>query len=254
MLKFFCYNFTDEKTTQEIIDNISKMIEQTKQYEREEEIMLFVFVPTLSLESVLNTFERKYVKISAQTYSINEEKPIIGEQTLSKLKSIHTDMVITGLADSRFSGKETNEECRDKLGKALNEGFKTMLCIGETEEMAENGTSDDVLRQQIMVGCSKIPYEAHYRVGIIYRPLWAFGKDAKPSDKQYMLEKISFIRKTALEALPDFPIELPLFYGGILSPIEAKELIDKEIIDGIFVDSINMSADEFISLIHSCCK
>ena len=69
MLKFYCYNFTEERSTPQIIDDIKMMCEKTKRLEREEDIMLFVFVPTLSLEAVCAAIpDRKLVKISSQIY------------------------------------------------------------------------------------------------------------------------------------------------------------------------------------------
>ena len=62
-----------------------------------------------------------------------------------------------------------------------------------------------------------------------------------------MLESI----KTAVrEALPGFPIEMPLFYGGMLSAEKLTEYFDKGIIDGVFWDSKNISAADFAGLIN----
>ena len=62
-----------------------------------------------------------------------------------------------------------------------------------------------------------------------------------------MLENI----KTAVkETLPDFPIEMPLFYGGMLSAEKLEEYFDAGIIDGVFWDSKNISADELAELIN----
>ena len=79
MLKFYCYNFTPEKTTPQIIADIKTLCEQTAQFEREEDIMLFVFVPAVSLEAVCAAFpDRKLVKISSQSFSV---KPVTDELT-----------------------------------------------------------------------------------------------------------------------------------------------------------------------------
>ena len=68
MLKFYCYNFTQEKSTAQIIDDINLICDRTKHLEREEDIMFFAFVPALSLEAVCAAIpERKLVKISSQS-------------------------------------------------------------------------------------------------------------------------------------------------------------------------------------------
>lgn len=248
MLKFYCYNFTQEKTTGQIIGDIKLICERTKQFEREEDIMLFVFVPAASLEAVCAAIpERKLVKISSQSFSV---KPVSNELTPEMLKKIGADMAITGLADRRYYLNETDEMTRDNLETILNMGFKSMLCVGETREAAETGTAAKVIERQIKTGYSKIPYEAHYRIGTIYRPLWDFDGSCS-ADERYTLSMFKTIRLAVRETLPGFPIEMPLFYGGMLSTDKLAEYFDKEIIDGVFWDSKNITADEFAGVINT---
>ena len=247
MLKFYCYNFTEERSTPQIIDDIKMMCEKTKHLEREEDIMLFVFVPTLSLEAVCAAIpDRKLVKISSQSFSV---KPVTNELSPAKLKSIGADMAITGLADRRCFMGETDEATRDNLEVILNMGFKSMLCVGETREAAENGTAAKVITRQIKTGYSKIPYEAHYRIGTIYRPLWEFDQ-SYIADESYTLDMFKTIKQAVKEALPGFPIEMPLFYGGMLTAEKLAEYFDKELIDGVFWDSKAISADAFAEIIN----
>lgn len=248
MLKFYCYNFTDEKTTAEIIADIRAICDGTAQFEREEDIMLFVYVPDASLEAVCAAIpERKLVKISCQSFS---SKPVTNLLTPEKLRAVGADMAITGLADRRYLLGETDEMTRDNLEVILNLGFKAMLCVGETREMAENGTAAEVLARQIKTGYAKIPYEAHYRIGTIYRPLWEFDGSYEAGE-DYTLAMLDCIKTAVRETLPGFPIEMPLFYGGRLSTQKLKEYFDREIIDGVFWDSRNITPQELINVIQT---
>ena len=247
MLKFYCYNFTQEKSTAQIIDDINLICDRTKHLEREEDIMFFAFVPALSLEAVCAAIpERKLVKISSQSFCLT---PVSNELTPEKLKEIGADMAITGLADRRYALGETDEMICDRLETILNMGFKSMLCVGENREMAENHTAPEVIARQIKTGYKKIPYEAHYRIGTIYRPLWEFD-GSRSADEKYTLSMFENIKTAVREALPGFPIEMPLFYGGMLSAEKLTEYFDKGIIDGVFWDSKNISAADFAGLIN----
>lgn len=248
MLKFYCYNFTQEKSTAQIIDDINLICDRTKHLEREEDIMFFAFVPALSLEAVCAAIpERKLVKISSQSFCLT---PVSNELTPEKLKEIGADMAITGLADRRYALGETDEMICDRLETILNMGFKSMLCVGENREMAENRTAPEVIARQIKAGYKKIPYEAHYRIGTIYRPLWEFD-GSWSADEKYTLSMFENIKTAVREALPGFPIEMPLFYSGMLSAEKLTEYFDKGIIDGVFWDSKNISAADFAGLINN---
>ena len=248
MLKFYCYNFTADKTTSQIIADIHALCERTARFEREEEIMLFVFVPAVSLETVCAAFpDRKLVKISSQSFSA---KPATDALTPEKLKAIGADMAIAGLADRRYLLGEADDDIRDNLEVILNLGFKSMLCVGETAEAAQDGTAAAVVSSQIETGYSKIPYEAHYRIGTVYRPLWDFDGSFSP-DESYTLDMIQTIKAAVKETLPGFPIEMPLFFGGMLSTEKLKEYFDNGVIDGVFWDSRAISAEDFADTINA---
>ena len=159
-------------------------------------------------------------------------------------------MAITGLADRRYFLGKTDEMTRDNLETILNLGFKSMLCVGETREMAENGTAAEKIARQIKTGYSRIPYEAHYRIGTIYRPLWDFT-GGYTADGDYTLSMFRTIRRAVTEALPGFPIEMPLFYGGMLSTEKLASYFESGIIDGVFWDSKKITADEFVNVINT---
>ena len=252
MLKFFFYNFAEEQTTGEIIESIRAMIEGTKQYERMEEIMLFVMVPPLSLEMVNEVFDREYVKIATQQFSIKEDPPITGIPSLKKLKAIGTDLVTTGLADSRHYGFETNDIVAEKVHLALQEGKKVLFCVGEEKPSKEDGTAFAQIREQVIAGVKKIPLDSFYRCALLYRPFWSFGPEAEKSDPAYSKKVFELIRKTAKEERPEFPEPLPLIYGGVLDAEEARALLVSETLDGVLIDSSRMDTETFIQFINSC--
>ncbi len=248
MLKFYCYHFTWKKTTQQIIADIKTLCERTAQLEREEQIMLFVFVPAVSLEAVCAAIPgRKLVKISSQSVSV---KPVSDIPTPEKLREIGADMAIIGLTDRRYLLGEKHEIFSDDLETVLNLGFKSMLCVGETRLDAESGSAANTIARQIKNGYSRIPYEAHYRIGTVYRPLWDFDRSYCPSE-EYTLAMIRTIRNAVKETLPDFPIEMPLFFGGMLTADKLARYFNDGVIDGVYWDSEAISAEDFAKIINT---
>lgn len=253
MLKFFFYNYSEKQTTEEIVKSIRTLVKGTAQYEWMEEYMLFVTVPTISLEGVLasDAFDRHRVKITAPSFSLR--KPLLsGDVSLGRLKAAGTDMLTTGLADVRESGAESNEEVAHKVERTLKEGMKVLYGVGENAAAQKDGSAADVLKAQLAAGLSKIPIDSFYRCAILYKPLWAFGPEASSSDATYRDQMIALIRETAAKERPDFPEPLPLIYGGILQKEEARGFLVNEVLDGVMIDSDRMDTAEFEALIHAC--
>ena len=247
MLNFYWYNFSSKLSAQQITQQINDMCERTKQYERMEEIMLFVCVPTVSLEAVCREVEDKeLVKICSQCFGAGN---ITGLPSPQQLKEIGAHAGMTGLADRRYLLGETDEFCRDGVQELLSLGMKGLLCVGENSQMKQEGTAKQIVAQQVCTGLSKVPAEAVYRMGIMYRPLWEF--EGKCTELDYAAEMIQTIKQASMQTLPDLPEPLPVFYGGDVSPQQVRELLEKQIIEGVFVDGERMTSDEFVRLIDS---
>lgn len=247
MLKFYWYNFSAKLTAEQIVSQINDMCEKTLQYKRMEDIMLFVCVPTVSLEAVCRAIEDKeLVKICAQCFGAGE---ITGMPTPQQLKAIGAHAGITGLADRRYLLGETDEFCRDGVEQLLSIGMKGLLCVGETTQMKQDGTAKDVIAKQVSIGLSKVPADAVYRMGIMYRPMWEFAWESTELD--YAIEMIENIKQASLKTLPELPEPLPVFYGGEINAEQLKELFDKQVVDGVYVDGDRMTADDFVKLIDT---
>lgn len=247
MLKFYFYNFSAELSAEQMISQINDMCEKTKQYKRMEDIMLFVCIPTVSLEAVCKAIEDKeLVKLCSQCFCPGE---ISGMPSPQQLRNIGAHAGITGLADRRYLLGETDEFCRDGMHQLLSIGMKSILCVGETAQMRKDGSAKDVIAQQVSTGLSKVPADAAYRIGIMYRPMWEF--EGERTDLNYALEMIEVIKQASLKALPDLPEPLPVFYGGDINVGQLSELFDKQVIDGVYVDGKRMSPEEFVEMIDT---
>ena len=246
MLKFYWYNFSSKMSAESIISQINDMCERTKHLERMEDIMLFVCVPTASLETGCRSIEdRELVKLCSQCFCAGE---ISGMPSVEQLAAVGAHAGITGLTDRRFLLGETDEFCRDGLEELLSHGKKGLLCVGETAKMKADGTAKDVIKKQVLTGLSKVPEDAVYRMGIMYRPLWEF--EGEKTDLAYALDMIDAIKQASAQALPELPEPLPVFCGCEMSTQQLKELFDKQAVDGVFVDQNRMTADEFVKMIN----
>ena len=172
---------------------------------------------------------------------------------LSVFKAVATD----GTADitiviynSGYSFAQLKLEfCRDGMHQLLSIGMKSLLCVGETAQMRKDGSAKDVIAQQVSTGLSKVPADAAYRIGIMYRQMWEF--EGERTDLNYALEMIEVIKQASFKALPDLPEPLPVFYGGDINVGQLSELFDKQVIDGVYVDGKRMSPEKFVEMIDT---
>lgn len=95
---------------------------------------------------------RDDIEIAAQDCSLTGCGAHTGEIAASQLKDMGVTWVILGHSERREGfgmAGEDNELVAKKTKKALEEGLKVMLCIGEKKEEREAGTTMDVCAAQL---------------------------------------------------------------------------------------------------------
>ena len=80
-----------------------------------------------------------------------EQGQFTGEISPLMLQEAGIGLVMIGHSERRHVFGETDIEENKKVLCALEHGFKTLLCIGETAEEKEFGISAEVLRTQLKV-------------------------------------------------------------------------------------------------------
>ena len=178
-----------------------------------------------------------------------ENGAFTGEVSASMLKSVGCEYVILGHSERRHIFGESNEMINKKIKKALSAGLKPIFCVGELLEERENGTTNDVVKKQILKGLAEISADDMKNIIVAYEPVWAIGtgKTASPAQAQEVHEFIrDLIEITySLEIANDLVIQ----YGGSVKPDNAKELISQKDIDGALVGGACLKADSFVGII-----
>jgi triosephosphate isomerase (TIM) len=167
----------------------------------------------------------------------------------SQIKSVGCEFVIIGHSERRHIFGESDEVINKKIKKALAAGLKPIFCIGELLEERENGTTNDVVKRQVLKGLEGISAEDMKNVIVAYEPVWAIGtgKTASPAQAQEVHEFIRDLIEIdySLEVANDLVIQ----YGGSVKPDNAKELLSQKDIDGALVGGACLKADSFLGII-----
>ena len=91
------------------------------------------------------------------------------------LKEAGVEYVIVGHSERRTYFGETDQTVNLRALAALNAGFKTIICVGETLEQRELGVTMDWIRLQIKSDLAGVTADQVKSMVIAYEPIWAIG-------------------------------------------------------------------------------
>jgi triosephosphate isomerase len=137
-----------------------------------------------------------------------------------------------------------------KLRAVLAAGMTPILCVGETLEERERGTTDAKVKGQIESAFDRLPAEDIARCIVAYEPIWAIGtgRNATPDDAN---ETIGVIREHVKDGLGEaLAGELRILYGGSVKPGNIADLMAMPEIDGGLVGGASLDPDEFARIIQ----
>ena len=155
--------------------------------------------------------------------------------------------VIVGHSERRHLFGETDEDVARKFSAAVSAGLRPILCLGETLDERQSGTTSEVIWRQLNAVTSLIEAEAFDRAVIAYEPVWAIGTGITAETDQ-IEEAHGVIRdfmKNVDEKLAD---EIRILYGGSVKPTNATELIEIAGVDGVLVGGASLSIDSFMEI------
>ncbi|WP_146040639.1 triose-phosphate isomerase [Raoultibacter timonensis] len=88
---------------------------------------------------------------------------------------------------------------------------------------------------------------------MVYQHAWSMGERACKTPRGYVEARLAAIRGALRKAVPDAPIDIPVFYGGCTGEDEAVSYLGEGLFDGIFVDDRQWSPRSFCSVIERVC-
>ena len=246
---YFGTNLKMYKNAQETTLYLQSLVEHLKDISREE-IELFVIPSYTSLNAAVSCVDRSYVKLGAQNMCWEEEGQFTGEISPLMLKELGLDMVMIGHSERRHVFGETDITENKKVKTALQHGFITLLCIGETQEEKEYGISEEILRKQLKVGFHGVDASQIDKIWVAYEPVWSIGVNGTPASAEYAEDMHQVIKQCLKDIFGEKSAEIPVLYGGSVNPQNANELIVKPSIDGLFTGRSAWQADAFDKLIR----
>jgi triosephosphate isomerase (TIM) len=190
--------------------------------------------------------EKSSVTIAAQNMCWEISGAYTGEIAPSMLKEAGASWVILGHSERRQIFRETDDMVARKVVAAMTAEIRPIVCVGETLEEREAGTTLEVVERQVRAFLDELAKEPGYGV-IAYEPVWAIGtgKVAKPEDAQEVHAKI---RELLGRASPDLAQATRILYGGSVKGDNAAGLLAQPDIDGALVGGASLDAAGFAKI------
>ena len=246
---YFGSNLKMYKTPTETELYLQDLQERTKDISREE-IELFILPSFVCLERAMHVTDADLIRIGAQTLHWEEEGQFTGEVSARMIEDLGLTMVMVGHSERRHVFGETDAEEAKRVQTALQHGFITLLCIGETAEEKEMDATEDVLREQLKVGLSSVTPETVGQVRVAYEPVWSIGVNGTPASAEYAGKVHATIKKILEELFGEAAAGIPVLYGGSVNPDNACDLIALPAVDGLYVGRAAWDAEKFDRLIR----
>jgi len=205
----------------------------------------FVYLPVIS-----EALKSSEIKLAAQTVSEFASGAYTGEVSLAMLKDFSVSHVILGHSERRSLFLETDAQVAKKVLATLDAGLTPILCVGETLEQREAGTTLDVCNAQVDAVLESVGVEMFDKIVIAYEPVWAIGTGKSATSEQAQ-EVHKGIRDNIAEKSLEIAQKVAILYGGSVKASNSAELFAQPDIDGALVGGASLDAKEFNSIIES---
>jgi triosephosphate isomerase (TIM) len=208
--------------------------------------------PFTDLRSVQTVLQADDIPIAlgAQHCHWEDKGAFTGEVSPSMLAKLDVAYVIAGHSERRQHFGETDEMVNKKVKAILATGMTPILCVGETLEEREAGSTDARVTDQVGAGLAGLTGEQVAGMVVAYEPIWAIGtgRTATPEDAQAVCATVRGVVRGAHG--DDTAAAVRIQYGGSVKPSNTAELLAQADIDGALVGGASLDPDDFARIVQ----
>ena len=210
-----------------------------------------VHPPFTALRSVQTMLDADDIPIAlgAQNVHWEERGAYTGEISPLMLAKLNVSYVIVGHSERRELFGETDEMVNKKVAAVLKAGMTPIMCVGETLDERESGSTDAKVLGQLRRGLAGVDPEAVGRLVVAYEPIWAIGtgRTATPDDAQAVCGALRSAVASDFGAAAAGSVRIQ--YGGSVKASNIGELMAQPDIDGALVGGASLDPDEFSQIV-----
>lgn len=206
-----------------------------------------VCAPSIYISDVAEQLNGSNIGFGGQNVSTEEKGAFTGETSTSMLLDFACKYVLVGHSERRSLYGEDDAVVANKFAVARKAGLIPVLCIGETLEERESGSTEAVCARQLDAVIDLEGIDAIGDCVIAYEPVWAIGtgKTASPQQAQ---DVHAFIRAKLAEKSQTVADKVRIQYGGSMNAGNAAELLSQPDIDGGLIGGASLVAEDFLTI------
>lgn len=203
--------------------------------------------PAPLIHRAAQTVQGSAIRIGGQDCHATQTGAHTGDTSAEMLADAGTQFVIVGHSERRADHNETNAMVCAKASAAIQAGLTVIVCLGETLNERDSGTTLDVIAGQLL---GSVPDDITADTLVVaYEPVWAIGTGKVPTLAQ-IGEVHDFIRVRLDQRFgPEIAQGIRLLYGGSVKPGNAAEIFAIENVDGALVGGASLIAADFSPII-----
>ena len=209
---------------------------------------VIIFPSAVALTAVAHaTADRSDVLVGIQNIHWAEKGAFTGEISAAMAKDAGAKVVLVGHSERRHVFGETDAQCAKKCVAASRAGLTFMLCVGETIQQREAGETERVVTHQLREGVSQTPNLISTSFILAYEPVWAIGTGLTASAGDASAIH-TVLRSELRQMIGTHAEEIPILYGGSVSPANAAGLLAAPEVDGLLVGGASVEASSWLSI------
>ncbi len=201
--------------------------------------------PYTLLHLVSGLVRSKGIQVFGQNGHAEAKGAFTGEISMPQLRDAGCSGVLLGHSERRQFFGETDAALAKKVKAAWHWDLLPLLCIGESLAERDAGQTLEVLGQQLSILNETGPGP----LWVAYEPVWAIGTGRRAEADQ-VREAHAFIRAELNKHLSGSDYQVPILYGGSVTPESFPELLTIPEVAGGLVGGASLDPRKFAELVR----
>lgn len=206
---------------------------------------VIIAAPYTALSDLAQATAGTAIRLAAENCHQEDKGAYTGEISPQFLADMGLHAVVLGHSERRQYFKETDALVNAKIKAARRWGLRPIVCVGESLEEREAGTTFDRIKSQVEGALQDISASEMNFITIAYEPIWAIGT-GKTATNEQANEVCAFIRKRLADLYDEkVAATTRILYGGSVNDKNAADLFAQSDIDGGLVGGASLKPDSF---------